>query len=64
MLDKTLFDCNDIGDFYDCGCEDHEEGETGTGTGMGTGEARSQSQSTDQREDHDTSPLVEISREP
>ncbi|KAK2755560.1 hypothetical protein FQN54_006500 [Arachnomyces sp. PD_36] len=26
-LDKEIFDCNNIGDFYDCGCADDEEGE-------------------------------------
>ena len=24
-LDKELFDCSKIGDFYDCGCADEDE---------------------------------------
>lgn len=59
MLDKPLFDCNDIGDFYDCGCE---EGETLEADEAG---ARTESQK-DQRTGHEgnTSPPVEISKEP
>jgi FAD-linked sulfhydryl oxidase len=30
-LNKELFDCTKIGDFYDCGCADDEEGEGGKG---------------------------------
>ena len=26
-LNKELFDCSNIGDFYDCGCAENEEGE-------------------------------------
>lgn len=57
MLNKPEFDCNNIGDFYDCGCEEEEAPETGKG---------SKSQSKDQRGGHDgdTSPPVEISKEP
>lgn len=30
MLKKPEFDCNNIGDFYDCGCaHDEEDGEKG-----------------------------------
>lgn len=29
---KPLFDCGNIGDFYDCGCEDDEAGGNRTGT--------------------------------
>lgn len=59
MLDKPQFDCNDLGDFYDCGCEEHEASDTGEE------EPRSKSQAANQREGHDgnTSPPVEISRE-
>lgn len=35
MLDKPLFDCNNIGEFYDCGCAEEEQGagaEAGTAT--------------------------------
>lgn len=28
MLHKPQFDCNKIGDFYDCGCEGEPDGET------------------------------------
>lgn len=62
MLEKPQFDCNDIGDFYDCGCEEHE----GEGSEIEKGEPRSKSQSTDSSEGHEgnTSPPVEISKEP
>lgn len=35
-LKKELFDCSNIGDFYDCGCADGEEGE-GEAKGEGKG---------------------------
>jgi len=28
-LKKPMFDCSKIGDFYDCGCAEGEEGEDG-----------------------------------
>jgi len=28
-LKKPMFDCSNIGDFYDCGCAEGEEGEDG-----------------------------------
>ena len=34
-LKKPLFDCSNIGDFYDCGCADDGEG---AGKGKGKGE--------------------------
>lgn len=62
MLEKPLFDCNNIGDFYDCGCgEDEDEakpkpkssgGEEGHSTGS---EAQS--------DGHDDKLPVEISKE-
>lgn len=60
MLDKPLFDCNDIGEFYDCGCEDHET------TEADEGEGGSENQPKDQRtgDEDNTSPPVEISKEP
>ncbi|KAG7007110.1 hypothetical protein G7Y79_00011g030080 [Physcia stellaris] len=36
-LGKELFDCSNIGDFYDCGCADEEEGK---GARNGTGRKR------------------------
>lgn len=57
MLDKPLFDCDNLGDFYDCGCGDDETLEADEG------HPRRKSQWTDQREVN-TSPPVEISKEP
>lgn len=37
MLDKPLFDCNNIGDFYDCGCAEDDEQGAGATAGTGTG---------------------------
>lgn len=28
MLEKPEFDCNNLGEFYDCGCSDDEKGES------------------------------------
>ncbi|PLB36611.1 flavin-linked sulfhydryl oxidase ERV2 [Aspergillus candidus] len=36
MLEKTEFDCNKIGDFYDCGCSGEEDGD-GDGDGDSEG---------------------------
>lgn len=34
MLEKPEFDCNNLGEFYDCGCAgDEEEGEGDSGEG-------------------------------
>jgi hypothetical protein len=58
MLHKPEFDCNKLGDFYDCGCGDEQkEGENETAE---IGEKTA-------REDNGTSDTispVEISREP
>ena len=35
MLEKAVFDCNDLGDFYDCGCADDKT--TGDTTQSKTG---------------------------
>lgn len=29
MLEKPEFDCNNLGEFYDCGCSDEEEDKSG-----------------------------------
>lgn len=39
-LDKEIFDCSNIGDFYDCGCKDDEEGTAAAGSGGREGDAR------------------------
>lgn len=36
MLEKPEFDCNNLGEFYDCGCSDDEEGD-----GKGSSESKS-----------------------
>lgn len=28
MLNKPIFDCNKLGDYYDCGCADDEDDST------------------------------------
>lgn len=38
MLEKPEFDCNNLGEFYDCGCSDDEGGD---GDGKGTSESKS-----------------------
>lgn len=45
MLNKEIFDCNNIGDFYDCGCghddDDESEGKGGDETeDEGTGDTK------------------------
>jgi hypothetical protein len=58
MLHKPEFDCNNLGDFYDCGCGD--EGKEGENESPDSGEKTA-------REDtgiSDTISPVEISREP
>ncbi|KAJ5092028.1 hypothetical protein NUU61_006898 [Penicillium alfredii] len=40
MLDKPEFDCANLGDFYDCGCADKEEGDSKSGGGK-SGEGKS-----------------------
>ena len=44
-LKKEVFDCNKIGDFYDCGCG--EEGEKGKKKGEGEGEAAGKGEKTE-----------------
>lgn len=67
MLDKPLFDCTKIGDFYDCGCaEDDEEAPGASGENSETGAGKGQSESAHQQTDHHDEggiPPVEISKE-
>lgn len=52
-LEKEMFDCNNIGDFYDCGCaEEGGEGEgQGEGKEQGEGEAEEQGEGGEKGED-------------
>lgn len=59
MLGKPAFDCNKIGDFYDCGCGDEEEESEGSGSNSGHKTAPRESSVGD-----NTISPVEISREP
>lgn len=68
MLEKPLFDCNKIGDFYDCGCaEDDEEAAGASGEKHSeTGAEKGQGESAHQQTGHDDKggmPPVEISKE-
>ncbi|BCR95148.1 flavin-linked sulfhydryl oxidase ERV2 [Aspergillus luchuensis] len=60
MLEKPIFDCNNIGDFYDCGCAEDEEGEGGETLK----DKKSQSAARDEVDSDDAVSPVEISREP
>ncbi|GLA06361.1 hypothetical protein AnigIFM60653_007293 [Aspergillus niger] len=60
MLEKPIFDCNNIGDFYDCGCAEDEEGE-GAET---LKDKKSQSAARDEVDSVEAISPVEISREP
>ncbi|XRM40404.1 hypothetical protein ABZX51_003726 [Aspergillus tubingensis] len=60
MLEKPIFDCNNIGDFYDCGCAEDEEGEGGETSK----DKKSQSAARDEVDSDDAVSPVEISREP
>ncbi|GLA27669.1 hypothetical protein ACMYSQ_003157 [Aspergillus niger] len=60
MLEKPIFDCNNIGDFYDCGCAEDEEGE-GAET---LKDKKSQGAARDEVDSVEAISLVEISREP
>lgn len=52
MLDKPEFDCSNLGDFYDCGCNGDEEGDV----------KKSPASQSDEGTDFDA-PAVEISKE-
>ncbi|PYI35666.1 FAD dependent sulfhydryl oxidase Erv2 [Aspergillus indologenus CBS 114.80] len=61
MLEKPEFDCNNIGDFYDCGCakdEEDEDEDEGPTTNKDQPSARREADS------DGALPLVEINREP
>jgi FAD-linked sulfhydryl oxidase len=63
MLNKPTFDCNKLGDFYDCGCaDDEEEGNPTENSGKGDkvveGKKQVDAGATD------ASPTVEITKEP
>ncbi|GKZ20198.1 hypothetical protein AbraIFM66951_008460 [Aspergillus brasiliensis] len=60
MLEKPIFDCNNIGDFYDCGCAEDEEEEGGETSK----DRKSQSAARDEVDSDDAISPVEISREP
>lgn len=63
MLDKPEFDCNNLGEFYDCGCSDDEEGSGGESTNK---EAQSTAHSGDTSSSHNDLHdhlAVEISKE-
>ncbi|PWY67776.1 FAD dependent sulfhydryl oxidase Erv2 [Aspergillus eucalypticola CBS 122712] len=60
MLEKPIFDCNNIGDFYDCGCAEDEEGEGGETLK----DKKSQSAARNEVDSDDAVSPVEISREP
>lgn len=57
MLDKPEFDCTNLGDFYDCGCED--EGEKKKEEEEGSAASQKESSGGQQHEGL----AVEISRE-
>ncbi|RDW94011.1 flavin-linked sulfhydryl oxidase ERV2 [Aspergillus mulundensis] len=59
MLEKPAFDCNKIGDFYDCGCGDEAGGDGSSGSASEHKPAPGENSA----EDGSISP-VEISREP
>lgn len=61
MLKKPMFDCNNIGDFYDCGCAEDDKKKKGAGTG--DGESTSFDEESTVETEH-TVPEVEISKEP
>lgn len=58
MLDKPDFDCANLGDFYDCGCKQDEEGSKGKET-----PAASRSDATKEGTRQHDGPAVEISKE-
>ncbi|KAL2861030.1 flavin-linked sulfhydryl oxidase ERV2 [Aspergillus lucknowensis] len=59
MLEKPAFDCNKLGDFYDCGCGDEEDEAGHSGAESGT-----KSTPHENSDDSDAISPVEISREP
>jgi FAD-linked sulfhydryl oxidase len=68
MLKKPTFDCNALGDFYDCGCGDDDNDKSRTG--KEEGEKRDRESHEQKKVDPSTNdgkdafPLVEITKEP
>ena len=56
MLKKPMFDCNNIGDFYDCGCAEEEKKKKGDGESTSSGDSTAEAAH--------AVPEVEISKEP
>lgn len=71
MLNKPLFDCTKIGDFYDCGCAEDEEAAGASGgkqseTGANKGQSENTHHQTNNHHDGGSNsgiPPVEISKE-
>jgi hypothetical protein len=68
MLKKPTFDCNALGDFYDCGCGDDENDKSRTGKEEGEKRNRESHEQkkvdTATNDGKDAFPLVEITKEP
>ncbi|KAL2009993.1 hypothetical protein VTN00DRAFT_5800 [Thermoascus crustaceus] len=66
MLHKPMFDCNKIGDFYDCGCadEDNKTGGKKAGKKSDIDEASAKSTESGKDVNWDKMHAVEISKEP
>jgi len=64
MLKKPTFDCNALGDFYDCGCGDDEKDKSriARGEDRDSQEQKKVDPATD--DGKDAFPLVEITKEP
>lgn len=65
MLHKPMFDCNKIGDFYDCGCADEDDKTGGKKAGKkNIDEASAKSTESGKDVNWDKMHAVEISKEP
>jgi FAD-linked sulfhydryl oxidase len=65
MLNKPIFDCNNLGDFYDCGCGDDEHPTEKAGDKEGVlSLEESSGANTTADIGKDAFPLVEIQKEP
>lgn len=64
MLDKPEFDCNNLGEFYDCGCSDDEEqGSGGESTNKETHSTATRGDTPSSHNDLHDHLAVEISKE-
>lgn len=64
MLEKPEFDCNNLGEFYDCGCSDDEdEGESGEIKSKDEHSAATRGDASTSRSDVHDHLAVEISKE-